>query len=104
VLEHGQLIDDEGHRVVRASQQAGGVGHLRRFDERDRLLDLSTRELQPQLGGLMDGLKEVLVAMRDLLRGLLKRQQFVGAEVALVVGRRSPWQDRLVQVCHCGLC
>ena len=60
-----------------------------------RLLDLGPGQLQPQLGGLVDGLEEELVAVRPLLRRLLQGEQLVGAQVALVVARGVALEDRL---------
>ena len=44
-------------------------------------------ELQPELGRLVDGLEQQLVAVRPLVGPLLERQQLVRAQVALVVAR-----------------
>ena len=43
----------------------------------------------------MNGLEQVLVAVHDLRGGLLQRQQFVGPQVALVVGRGGSGQHGL---------
>jgi hypothetical protein len=41
------------------------------------------------------GLEEKLVAMGLLFRRLLEREQLVGPEIALVVARALPGEDRL---------
>ena len=71
--------------VVRAPQQPHRRRTASSATQRRRALDLEAGELQPQLRRLVDGLEQVLVVMRDLVRRLLQRQQLVGAQVALVV-------------------
>src|SRR4051812_37669157 len=46
----------------------------------------------------MDYLKCQLIGMRHLLRGLLQLEQFVGAEIAFVVGRSGARENRFAQV------
>ena len=48
----------------------------------------------------MDGLEQQFVAMGHVGRQALKGEQFVGAEVALVVSGGGPGQNRVVQTAH----
>ncbi len=72
LLEHVQLARDELEAERRTAQQAQCRGDLARADMAGGALDLAGGELQPELGGLMDGLEEELVGMRLLLRRLLQ--------------------------------
>src|SRR4029453_3944663 len=55
-------------------------------------------QLQRELGGLVDGLEEQLVAVHLLLGALLQGEQLVGAQVALVVACARAGEDRLAVV------
>ena len=59
-------------------------------------LEFKTGEFEPEFGGLVHCLKEMLVAVRHLLGRFLQRQQLVGPQIALVVGRGGARQHRLV--------
>ena len=50
----------------------------------------------------MHRLKQVLVMMDDFTGRLLQRQQFVGAEIPLVIGRSGSGQDGFVEIVHGG--
>src|SRR4029453_16121880 len=60
-------------------------------------------ELQPELRRLMRRLEQQLVMVRTLLRGLLEREQLVGAKVALVIARSAARQNRRELVGQAGL-
>lgn len=95
MIEHVQLCGDQRHALVRAPQQPDGAGHSLGREQRRRLVDLEAREFQPQLGRLMDRLKEMLVAVHDIRGRFLQREEFLRAQVSLVVGRRGSWEDWL---------
>src|SRR4051795_2152555 len=46
----------------------------------------------------MDHLKGQLIGVRHLLRGFLKREQLIGAKVALVIGGSGAGKDRFAEV------
>src|SRR5438874_5579707 len=105
LLEHVELPGDELQAERCAAQQTQRRPELARTHVRGRACDLRRAELQPQLGGLVHRLEEELVGMRPLLGRLLQREQVVRAEVALVVRRTLPGQDRLGEIlvrlgCH----
>jgi len=68
------------------------------LDELGRALDLVPPELEPELGRLVHGLEEQLVAVRAVLRLLLQREQLLGVEVTLVVAGCGAREDRLGEV------
>lgn len=74
LAERLELIDDEprGQHGTPQKAQRGGEGVA--IDERGGLGDLRRGELEPQLGALMHGLEQQLVAMHRLLVGLLQRK------------------------------
>ncbi len=98
VLQHAQLIRDVEHRIAGAPDEARRRGGLVLVDESGGRVELHARQLEPELGRLMDRLEQVLVAMHHFRRRLLQRQELVGPEVALVVGRRGARQHRLVEI------
>jgi hypothetical protein len=79
----------------RASQQTDRAAEVALPDQLRGAFDLPAPVLQPELRRLVHGLEEQLVAVRHLLRCPLQRQQFVGAQVALVVAAAVPRKDRL---------
>jgi hypothetical protein len=101
-LQHLQLGDHVVEAAERAAQQPLGRLQLACLDQPGRLLGLGPGELQPQLGGLVDGLEEQLVAVRLLARALLQGEQLVGAQVALVVAGALAGEDRLAEVLLAG--
>ena len=88
-------LGDDLQAVDAAAQQPDRAAEVAVADQARRLRDLGDRELQPELGGLVDGLEEELVAVGPLVRRLLKREQLVGAQVALVVGAALAGQHGL---------
>src|SRR5207237_299636 len=86
LLEHVELARDELETKRRSAKQTKRGGNVAATDVLRCTFDLECRELQPELGGLVDGLEEQLVRMHALLLRLLQREQVVGAQVALVVG------------------
>jgi hypothetical protein len=103
VLEHLELRRDEREALVGATQQAQRRGELVRGHPVGRLGDLGDGELQPQLGRLVDGLEQELVAMRPLVGTLLEREQLVGAQVPLVVARSRAREDGSQLLRHRGI-
>jgi hypothetical protein len=102
VLEHIEQVRNDLQGVRRPPEQPDRGGEAPLAEVADRGLDLERGELQPELGGLVDGLKQELVPVRHLPRGLLERQQFVRAQVPLVVARARPREDRHVLVVGVG--
>jgi hypothetical protein len=100
VLEHVELAGDERQRIVRPAEEPDRGPDGITVQQTRRIFHLCAGELQPQLGGLMDGLKQVLVAVNDVLGTLLQPQQLVGAQVPLVVGRGCAGQNRSIEVRH----
>src|SRR3954453_11698068 len=98
LLEHVELPDDVVDAEHRPPQQPQRRSELAALDQAGRLLDLVPGKLQPELGSLVDGLEEELVAVGPLALALLQRQQLLRAQVALVVARRRPLEDRLAVV------
>ena len=94
LLEHVELPGDELQTERGAAEQPERRRELAVADVRGRPLHLGRRQLQPQLGRLVDGLEEQLVAVHPLVGALLEREELVGAEVALVVALRLARQDR----------
>ena len=87
LLEHVELGDHVLEREHAAPQEPLGRGQIASLDERRRLFGFRPGELQPELRSLMDGLEEQLVPVRLLLGPLLQREQFIGAQIPLVVAR-----------------
>src|SRR5580765_4495297 len=93
-LEMPEEALDDLHARGGAPQETVRGREVLRLDEPGRLLGLDPGVLQPELGGLMDGLEEQLIAVSPLVRALLQREQLVGSQIALVVARRRAGQDR----------
>ena len=91
-------------RVMNCRQSAArlsrrsAAAELARLDMRGRPRDLGRPELQPELRGLVHGLEQQLVRVRLLLGRLLQGEQLVRAQVALVVRRARPGQNRLGEI------
>ena len=94
-FEHVQRLGGQRDRVIGAAEHADRRHGVVVADALDRRLRLEDRELQPELGRLVHGLEQQLVAVHHLGGRLLQREQLVGAQVALVVGRPRPGQDGL---------
>ena len=97
-LQHLELGDHVVEGEHRAAQEALCPLKLALLDQPGCLLGFCPGELQPQLGGLVDGLEEQLVAVSLLGRGLLQGQKLVGAQVALVVACALAGEDGLAVV------
>src|ERR1035441_994139 len=92
--EHLERARHVVEREDRAAQQAYRGRDLAALHQPGGLRDLGARELQPQLGGLVDGREQQFVAVSPVLRRLLQRQQLVGAQIALVVARAGAAEQR----------
>src|SRR5438270_11618207 len=97
MLEEPDHVPDA---CVRAAQETLPRGEVARVDQPRRLLDLVPRMLEPELGRLVHGLEQQLVAVHPVVCGLLEREQRVGPEVALVVASARAGQDRCELVRH----
>jgi hypothetical protein len=98
LLEHVELVGRVAEAQRRAPQQPERRGNLAVLQMARRGLDVVPRELQPELGRLVDGLEEELVAVHPLVRRLLQREQLVGVQVPLVVARGTAREDGLREV------
>ena len=100
LLEHVELGGDEAQAHGRAAQQAERCRDVALAHERGRGGGVVPGELEPELGRLVHDLEQQLVAMDPLVGGLLKREQLLGVQIALVVraglaGKDGPVEGRL---------
>ncbi len=100
VLEHQRVGVHEIERIGRAPEQSHGRPGLIPIEPPDCRVHLEARELQPQLGRLMDRLEQQLVPVADLARIFLESEQLIRSQVAFVVGLRRSRQHRVVEVRH----
>ena len=97
-LQHMQHRDGIIQHLVGAADQAAGVGEVAGLDQMRARVQFPGNALQQKFGTLVDDLERHLIFVQKFVGGLLQRQKFVGAQVALVVGIAFARQNRFFQV------
>src|SRR5882672_127979 len=102
-LEYVQQRDRLLDHLIGAANQASRVEKVSLFDIRQRALQFEGGAFHQQFRGLMHHDERGLVFMKKLFRRFLESEQFIGAQIAFVVGRSFARKNRfseIVLLCH----
>ena len=102
-LQDVQQADGRIEQLHGAPNQAGGVAVIGVLNGIEGAAQFESRSLQQQLRTLMHDQEGHFVFMQKFFGRLLQREQFVGSQIALVVGRCLAGKNRFcefVAMCH----